>query len=115
MDSLGLCNWPLMGLKFKNMVPMVNSCLGTSYRADDLLAIGERIWNAERLFNMKAGFDGGHDTLPDRFLKEPIPDGPAKGQISKVDEMLGEYYNLRDWNKEGEPRPDKLKALELEG
>jgi aldehyde:ferredoxin oxidoreductase len=115
MDSLGLCNWPLMGLKFKNMVPMVNSCLGTSYRADDLLTIGERIWNAERLFNMKAGFDGGHDTLPERFLKEPIPDGPAKGQISKVDEMLGEYYNLRDWNKEGEPRPDKLKALELKG
>jgi aldehyde:ferredoxin oxidoreductase len=115
MDSLGLCNWPLMGLKFKNMVPMVNSCLGTSYRADDLLAIGERIWNAERLFNMKAGFDGGHDTLPERFLKEPIPEGPAKGQISKVDEMLGEYYNLRGWNKEGEPRPDKLKALELEG
>ena len=29
MDSLGLCSWPLMGLKFKNYVPMINSCLGT--------------------------------------------------------------------------------------
>ncbi|MCK4486431.1 MAG: hypothetical protein KAU38_06700, partial [Desulfobacterales bacterium] len=77
MDSLGLCNWPLMGLKFNNFVPMINSCLDTDYRADDLLRIGERIWNLERLFNIRAGFDHTHDTLPERFLKEPIQDGPA--------------------------------------
>ena len=113
MDSLGLCNWPLMGLKFNNFVPMINSCLGTDYRADDLLRIGERIWNQERLFNMKAGFDDTHDTLPERFLKEPIQDGPAQGQISKLDEMLPSYYELRGWSKKGEPLPETLKALEL--
>ena len=115
MDSLGLCNWPLMGLKFNNFVPMINSCLGTEYRADDLLRIGERIWNQERLFNIRAGFDHTRDTLPERFLKEPIPDGPAQGQISKVDEMLPRYYELRGWNERGEPRDETLKALELEG
>jgi aldehyde:ferredoxin oxidoreductase len=115
MDSLGLCNWPLMGLKFNNFVPMVNSGLGTGYRADDLLLIGERIWNLERLFNLQAGFDGGHDILPERFLKEPVPDGPAKGQISKLDEMLEEYYNLRGWNGEGRALPETLKTLELGG
>ena len=108
MDSLGLCNWPLMGLKFNNFVPMINSCLGTDYRADDLLKIGERIWNEERLFNMGAGFDHTHDTLPERFLKEPILDGPAKGQISKVDEMIPVYYGLRGWSQRGEPRPETL-------
>jgi aldehyde:ferredoxin oxidoreductase len=115
MDSLGLCNWPLMGLKFNNFVPMVNSGLGTGYRADDLLLIGERIWNLERLFNLQAGFDGGDDILPERFLKEPVPDGPAKGQISKLDEMLEEYYNLRGWNGAGKALPETLKALELDG
>lgn len=114
MDSLGLCNWPLMGLKFNNYVAMINSCLGTEYRADDLLRIGERIWNLERLFNMRAGFDYTHDMLPDRFLKEPIQDGPAQGQISKVDEMLPEYYELRGWSETGEPWSETLKALELE-
>ena len=114
MDSLGLCNWPLMGLKFNNFVPMVNSCLGTGFKADDLLMIGERIWNMERLFNIKAGFDGSHDTLPERFIKEPIPSGPAAGQISKLDEMLGEYYNLRGWSDEGQPQPETLKTLDLE-
>ncbi len=113
MDSLGLCNWPLMGLKFNNFVPMINSCLGAEYRADDLLRVGERIWNLERLFNTRAGFDSTHDTLPERFLKEPIKDGPAQGQISKVDEMLPRYYELRGWSERGEPRPETLKALEL--
>jgi aldehyde:ferredoxin oxidoreductase len=113
MDSLGLCNWPLMGLKFTNFVPLVNSCLGTDFRAEDLLKIGERIWNQERLFNIGAGFDHTHNTLPERFLKEPIPDGPAQGQISKADEMLPLYYELRGWSERGEPLPETLEALEL--
>ncbi|MDO9462509.1 MAG: aldehyde ferredoxin oxidoreductase C-terminal domain-containing protein, partial [Deltaproteobacteria bacterium] len=114
MDSLGLCNWPLMGLKFNNYVPMVNSCLGTSYKADDLLFIGERIWNLEKGFNMRAGFDASHDTLPDRFTKEPIPDGPAEGQISRISEMIPEYYHLRGWNEKGEPLPETMRAFDLE-
>jgi aldehyde:ferredoxin oxidoreductase len=113
MDSLGLCNWPLMGLKFKNFVPMINSCLGTSYQENDLLGIGERIWNQERLFNLNAGFDRSHDTLPERFFREPIAEGPAEGQISKLDEMLDEYYHLRGWTEKGKPHPETLKALEL--
>ena len=114
MDSLGLCNWPLMGLKFNNILPMVNSCLGTEYKADDLLLSGERIWNLERLFNMKAGLDHSHDTLPERFLKEPLPDGPAQGQVSRMREILDEYYNLRGWDEKGRPHPETLKSLELE-
>jgi len=114
MDSLGLCSWPLMGLKFKNYVPMTNSCLGTSYSADDLLAIGERVWNMERLFNMSAGFDAAHDVLPDRFTQEPIAEGPAEGQVSRVQEMRPEYYQLRGWSEVGAPLPETLIKLGLE-
>jgi aldehyde:ferredoxin oxidoreductase len=114
MDSLGLCNWLLMGLKFKNFVPLVNSCLGTNYTADDLLSIGERAWNVERLFNMKAGFDGSDDVLPARFTEEPLSDGDEEGQISRVNEMLPEYYSLRGWSGEGKPSQETLKTLGLE-
>ncbi|UCE78386.1 MAG: aldehyde ferredoxin oxidoreductase family protein [Nitrospiraceae bacterium] len=114
MDSLGLCNWPLMGLKFKNFVPMVNSCLGTHYTADDLLLIGERIWNAERLFNMKAGLNASDDILPKRFTDEPIADGPGEGQVSRVNEMLPEYYRERGWDEHGKPLPETVKNLGLE-
>jgi len=115
MDSLGLCNWPLMGLKFNNFVPMVNSCLGTGYKANELIMIGERIWNVERSFNLKGGLDPSHDTLPERFTKEPILAGPAEGQVSRVDEMLPEYYSLRGWNDQGRPDSDKLKEMGLGG
>jgi len=114
MDSLGLCSWPLMGLKFKNYVPMVNSCLGTSYTAYDLLEVGERIWNMERLFNMGAGFDETHDVLPERFMKEPVTEGPSEGQVSRLPEMRPEYYHLRGWSDKGEPLPATLNALGLE-
>ncbi len=106
MDSLGLCNWSLMGLKFNNFIPMINSCLGTSYKAEDLLQTGERIWNLERLFNMRAGFNRSHDILPQRFYNEPIEDGPARGQISRADEMLDDYYKLRGWDEEGRPEAE---------
>ena len=114
MDSLGLCSWPLMGLKFKNYVPMVNSCLGTSHNADDLFLMGERIWNLERMFNMKAGFSGADDCLPDRFINEPIEEGPGVGQVSRITEMLPEYYRLRGWSDTGEPLPETLRTLGLE-
>ena len=113
MDSLGLCNWSLMGLKFNNFIPMINSCLGTSYKAEDLLQTGERIWNLERQFNMRAGFNRSHDILPERFYNEPIEDGPAKGQISRADEMLDDYYKLRGWDEEGRPGAEILKTLEV--
>jgi aldehyde:ferredoxin oxidoreductase len=113
VDSCGLCNWPLMGLKFNNYVPMINSCLGTDYKAEDLMKIGERIWNQERLFNARAGIDGSHDLLPERFLREPVAAGPAQGKVSRLDEMLPNYYALRGWNEKGEPKPDTLAALGL--
>ena len=115
MDSLGLCNWPLMGIKFKNLIPMINSALGTAHKADDLLLIGERIWNSERLFNLKAGINSSQDTLPARFINEPATEGDTKGQVSRVKEMIPEYYKLRGWNENGEPLPETLKSLGLEG
>ena len=113
MDSLGFCNWLLLGLKFTNLVPMTNAVLGTQYKATDLLEMGERIWNMERLFNYRAGFTGEDDRLPDRFTKEPLADGPAEGQVSRLLEMLPRYYELRGWSPEGNPLPETVERLGL--
>ena len=74
---------------------------------------GERIWNLERMWNLKAGFTGKDDTLPERMLKDPIKTGPSKGNVSKLQMMLPEYYELRGWDKKGIPTEDKLKELLL--
>lgn len=54
------------------------------------------------------------DTLPKRFLKEPMPDGPSKGQVFEQDQVLPEYYKLRCWDDKGMPLPEKLKELGIE-
>jgi aldehyde:ferredoxin oxidoreductase len=77
------------------------------------MKVGERIWNLEKLFNMKAGLTRKDDTLPKRLLSEPMPAGPAKGLTVPLDEMLTEYYRLRGWDDQGAPTQEKLASLGL--
>jgi aldehyde:ferredoxin oxidoreductase len=114
LDSLGFCHWLLLGLKFANLIPMVNAVMGMQYKADELLEVGERVWNLERLFNQRAGFTHQDDRLPERFLTEPLEGGPAQGQVSHVPEMLPKYYQLRGWSEDGVPLTETLHRLGLE-
>ena len=75
--------------------------------------VGERTWNLERLFNLKAGLTGKDDTLPKRILSEPAPSGTGKGLVCRLPEMLPEYYTLRGWDKNGVPTKETLARLGL--
>ncbi|MCX5904077.1 MAG: aldehyde ferredoxin oxidoreductase family protein, partial [Proteobacteria bacterium] len=94
VDSSGLCLFVVLaeGFGVNDMVDMLETCTGAGYTAENVLLAGERIWNMERLFNLKAGITKADDTLPPRFLKEPMPEGPAKGLVSNLDKMLPLYY-----------------------
>jgi len=115
IDSSGLCLFVSLaeGFSVDDMVDMLEVCTGAGYTRENVLLAGERMWNMERLFNLKAGLTKADDTLPSRFLKEPMPEGPAKGRVSKLDEMLPQYYELRGWNTDGVPSPGKLAELGL--
>jgi aldehyde:ferredoxin oxidoreductase len=80
---------------------------------DKLNEIGERIWNMERDFNNKAGFTSKDDTLPPRLLKEAAKEGPAKGLVNKLPEMLPKYYEIRGWDADGQLKADTRKRLGL--
>jgi aldehyde:ferredoxin oxidoreductase len=76
--------------------------------------IGERIVNLKRAFNAREGITRRDDRLPDRFTKEPMPEGPAKGHVVNLDVMLDEYYQARGWDvKTGLPTRDTLERLGL--
>ena len=53
-------------------------------------------------------------TGAERFLNEPMPDGPSKGQVFEQDQILPEYYKLRGWDENGIPETEKLEELNIE-
>jgi len=113
VDSSGLCVFSTFAIGLPEIVPMINSATGSNYSVDDALEIGERIWNMEHLYNLEAGISGSDDTLPKRILEGKIPEGPTKGMVNRLSEMLPEYYKLRGWDSNAKPSEAKLKELDL--
>lgn len=113
LDSSGLCLFLNSGATYDDYIAEFNSATGMDLSMDDFVTAGERIWNLERLFNLRAGITPADDTLPKRMLEDPIPSGPRKGMVSRLGEMLPEYYDLRGW-PEGLPSAEKLAELGLE-
>jgi aldehyde:ferredoxin oxidoreductase len=116
VDSLGTCKYGTMippVLYYREIQRGLQVTTGMMYTIAELETIGERIVNLNRLFNVREGFSRADDTLPQRFLAEPAPEGPPKGQIVELESMLEEYYHYRGWNSDGIPTPEKLDQLEL--
>ncbi len=102
VDSMGLCVFTTFAWSLDNMAPQIDAACRGDWSVERLLEAGERIWNLERDYNMKAGLTGKDDTLPPRLLREAAKTGPAKGKVCSLHEMLPEYYALRGWTREGQ-------------
>jgi aldehyde:ferredoxin oxidoreductase len=113
VDSCGICLFTTFALGLPDISSMLRTALAWDCSDEDVLKIGERIWNLERMFNLKAGFTKADDTLPPRLLNEPLKSGPARGKVVKLDVMLKEYYEIRGWDKDGVPTEEKLKGLSI--
>ncbi len=115
LDSLGVCVFPPHndGMDMNETASLFSYVVGETLSAHDLMTAGERIWNLERLFNLREGFAGKDDTLPARLLHEPMPAGPAKGHVVELDHLLQDYYRVREWDERGVPTPEKLAKLGL--
>jgi aldehyde:ferredoxin oxidoreductase len=87
---------------------------GRPFAEEDLLHIGERIWNLGRLFNVREGAEA--DTAPSGLLgaDKAFRDGPSAE--SWIDQeaftaALQEFYKLRGWDEQGVPTEAKLAEL----
>ena len=116
-DMAGICMFHTRGAPWAQqaavLCPLIETVTGVGYDADEVLRIGEKVWNMERLFNLEAGITKADDTLPPRMLNEPIAEGPAKGQVHELNIMMPEYYKARGWDVDGVPTPRKLEELGL--
>lgn len=113
IDSLGYCLFTSFALGAGEYAELLNAATGTNYTAEELLIVGDRIYNIERMFNKAAGMKPEDDRLPKRLTEEPISDGPSKGQISQLAVTLPQYYDARGWVS-AFPTDETLKKLELD-
>ena len=97
-----------------DLLELANAATGFGYSWPEFIEIGERAVNLARAFGAREGFGRKDDRLPVRFNTVPLPSGLAKGNVARVDEMLGPYYELCGWDEDGRPTPDKLRSLGLD-
>jgi aldehyde:ferredoxin oxidoreductase len=113
MDSLIACRLINLAVAEEYFARMLTAVTGRAYQPQALYRSGERIWNLERLYNRRIGFDHTADTLPPRLLAEPITQGASRGQVVDLAPMLTEYYRFRGWTDDGQPTPEKVQQLGL--
>ena len=113
IDASGMCLFTSFALGADDYADLVSATTGMAMSAPDLLQIGERIWNLQKLFNMKVGYTKADDTLPERLLTEPLREGAPKGRVWQRQPLLDRYYAARGWDNEGRPTAAKLKELGL--
>ena len=116
VDALGICKFIAFfgGIPLKSLAELYTAVTGWETTLGELMKAGERIWMLQRVFNVRMGVKREDDTLPRRFLEEPMVEGAAKGQTVELEPMLEEYYAERGLDREGKPKKEKLKELNLD-
>jgi aldehyde:ferredoxin oxidoreductase len=116
-DSLGVCSIPFMPVGLELWSEAYNACTGIEVTPAHLMIVAERIRTLERLFDIREGLTRKDDALSERMFREPLKDGPWKGEFldkQKFEKMKDEYYMLRGWDLDGIPKQETLKKLGLE-
>ena len=106
IHSLVMCQFSSFALSEEEYSNLLSAAVGERYTSEEFIRMGERIYNLERLFNIREDISYSHDTLPDRFFND---DGISKEEF---DSVFDEYYVYRGWNK-GVPTKERLESLGL--
>lgn len=113
-NGLGLCKFIAKGgVGPQLLADWMNLALGWHWSVEDVLFLGERLFNLKRLINARWGISRKDDMLPPRMFAHARPSGSAKGNLPHLGKMLDEYYALRGWSEEGIPTEAKLRELGL--
>ena len=123
VDALGICKFQTVFLspnmpKWEEYSRLIELNTGMKFTPAQLMETGERIYNLERLFNIREGASRKDDALPERFFKEPTPAGLeiVRGKTidpDKFKQMLDEYYQIHGWDNDGVPTPETIQRLNL--
>ncbi|MBW2000212.1 MAG: hypothetical protein JRJ29_19920 [Deltaproteobacteria bacterium] len=106
-DSMIVCTFtPLY--KEEMVAEVLTALFGSHWTLEAMEEVGLRIMCQERVFNMREGITEKDDTLPERLLKEPKPDGPTKGAVVPLKELKEDYYRALGYDLSTGNPPDAL-------
>jgi len=105
----------LVGTGPTTWAKVLQKITGWDVTFEELMAVGERVFNLQRLFNYRLkGWDYRNDVWADKRVYEPSEMGAFRGREVPWDETLQEYYSIRGWSKEGIPTMTKIKELKID-
>lgn len=113
IDASGMCLFSSFPYGADDYSAALSAVTGFEMDAAEVLRIGERIWNLQKLMNLRLGFTKDDDTLPKRLLTVPLTEGAPKGRVWERQPLLDQYYKERGWDVSGVPTQEKLKELGL--
>lgn len=90
---------------------------GINMTEKDIQKAGERIYNLEKVYNIREGWTKKSDYPPPRAMKDPVKNGMAKGSLltkKEFETMLNAYFKAREWTDQGIPTRQKLSELGLD-
>jgi aldehyde:ferredoxin oxidoreductase len=121
MNSMTACvfvygaSWQLLGPQ--ELCDLVRGVTGWDMNMDELLLVGERSVNMQRIFNNCEGIDRSQDTLPKKFFKKALKGGRSDGlrlDQKQFELAREEYYRQSGWDvTTGIPTREKLQELGL--
>ncbi len=115
MDSLKMCKFTIYGgVGFTEICEWYEAVTGSKTSVEDMALAGERIFNIKRLYNVRLGLSRKDDVLPERILTTPRNDEGTGSYTPDLEPMLGEYYEIRGWDRNGIPKRETVERLGLD-
>ena len=93
---------------------LINATTGWDFKYEDIDLIGTRATTIKKAFNIREGWNRADDTLPWRWMHDPMTKGPSAGHVTTEEEleyMKDLYYDAKGWTKDG--LIPKKKLIEL--
>ena len=114
INALGVCKLVCKSVIVPRlMASWLQAGMGWDLDWREVVRTGERIFNLQRLVNLRLGVTGADDSLAERFTREARPDGGSAGVLPDMELIMADYYQARGWDANGRPAPARLRALAL--
>ena len=114
-NALGLCKFLFFArISHATLGQWIKGLTGWDLTSEDLMEVGDRLYNLKRAYNVLMGVSSDRDTMPRRILEILQPGKPVREGEKLFLDMRREYYEFRGWDEKGIPEREKLLSLGLE-